>query len=69
MLMTLKEVVSQYPNQWIGVRNIVYDFDSTIKQLDVIYTDKSAYEIRKLAHAGIDVKPFYTKTFEDKFIR
>lgn len=62
MRMTLEEMKLQYPNRWIGIKDIIYrDADSReIESAEVVFTDKNASELALMAMEGEDVMPFFT---------
>lgn len=67
MRLTKKQIESQYPNQWIGIANIVFNPKTgEIESADVIYTDKTASELGFLALNGEKIEPFFT-TPDDTF--
>ena len=62
------QMIKQFPNQWLGIRNIEY-FDERkreMKSAEVVYTDKTASELGVMALRGEDVQPFFT-TPDDVF--
>ncbi len=62
MKMTRNEMSRVYPNQWIGINNILYRDGkrNSIEEADVIYTDKSASELAMMILNGEDVVALYT---------
>ena len=46
--MTWKEIQGRYPNQWIGLVNVVWKDESNIESAIVKYTDKSSGDLLRL---------------------
>lgn len=57
--LTRKQMADQYPNQWLGIRNIVYK-GREIESAEVIYTQKTASELGLFSLKGEDVQPLFT---------
>lgn len=57
--LTRKQMADKYPNQWLGIRNIVYN-GREIETAEVIYTQRTASELGLLSLKGEDVQPLFT---------
>ena len=57
--LTRKQMADKYPNQWLGIRNIVYK-GREIATAEVIYTQRTASELGLLSLKGEDVQPLFT---------
>ena len=57
--LTRKQMADKYPNQWLGIRNIVYN-GRGIETAEVIYTQRTASELGLLSLKGEDVQPLFT---------
>lgn len=57
--LTRKQMADKYPNQWLGIRNIVYR-GREIESAEVVYIEKSASELGLLSLKGEDVQPLFT---------
>ena len=59
--MTREQMNKQYPNRWLGIRDVQYDENShKMLSADVVYTDKTASDIALMAVAGENIQPLYT---------
>lgn len=54
--MTREQMAKQYPNQWLGLRNVQYKNDDgiTLESAEVIYTDKTRDELLEMQIGGKD---------------
>ncbi|MCM1125761.1 MAG: hypothetical protein NC429_04755 [Lachnospiraceae bacterium] len=54
--LTRKQMAEKYPNTWLGINNVEYKNNDGISMLsaDVVYTDKTDYELLKMQIAGTD---------------
>ena len=54
--LTREQMAKQYPNQWLGLRNIKYKNDDgvTLESAEVIYTDKTKDELLAMQINGVD---------------
>ena len=54
--MTREQMAKQYPNQWLGLRNVQYKNDDgiTLESAEVIYTDKTRDELLEMQIDGKD---------------
>ena len=53
--LTRKQMADKYPNQWLGIRNIVYN-GREIQTAEVIYTQRTASELGLLSLKGETVR-------------
>ncbi len=61
--MTWKEIQEKYPDQWVGLTNVVWKDDANVSKADVKYTenDMSSDELAALAITGkIDTAVYTT---------
>lgn len=56
MRLTRKQMEKKYPNQWLGLKNVIYKNDDgvTIESAEIVYTDKSKEELLKMQISGVD---------------
>ncbi len=54
MRLTRRQMEEKYPNQWLGLKNIIYKNNDgvTMESAEVVYTDKSKDELLKMQIAG-----------------
>lgn len=54
--LTREQMAKQYPNQWLGLRNIKYKNDDgvTLESAEVVYTDKTKDELLAMQINGVD---------------
>lgn len=54
--LTREQMAKQYPNQWLGLRNIKYKNNDgvTLESAEVVYTDKSRDELLLMQIGGTD---------------
>lgn len=61
MVMTREQMNREYPNQWIGIRDVNYEGGSRrMISADVVYTDRTASELAMMSINGEDVQPLFT---------
>ena len=56
MRLTRKQMEKKYPNQWLGLKNVIYKDDDgvTMESAEIVYTDKSKEELLKMQISGVD---------------
>lgn len=54
--LTREQMAKQYPNQWLGLKNIHYKNNDgiTLESAEVVYTDKTRDELLAMQIAGTD---------------
>jgi len=60
--MTWSEIGTKYPDQWVGLTDVIYmDNDGiSVESAIIKYTDKSKSELAMMAINGEDIIPAYT---------
>lgn len=56
MGLTKRQMEENYPNQWLGLKNIIYKNDDgvTMESAEAVYTDKTKEELLRMQMAGVD---------------
>ena len=54
--LTREQMAKQYPNQWLGLRNIQYKNNDgiTLESAEVVYTDKTKDELLEMQIIGAE---------------
>lgn len=54
--LTREQMAKQYPNQWLGLKNVKYKNDDgiTLESAEVVYTDKTKDELLLMQIKGTD---------------
>lgn len=54
--LTREQMAKQYPNQWLGLKNIQYKNNDgiTLESAEVVYTDKTRDELLAMQIVGTD---------------
>lgn len=62
MRLTKQEMAQQYPNQWLGLKNVHYKNNDgvTLESAEIVYTDKTEKELLMMQIKNTGIIAWYT---------